>query len=193
MKRSVRRIGWFVAVVGAVVGIFGLAGAFVPLVPIGLVLLCAGAWNAYRPSITGLIVDGVAMILTGIFNCLAWLWAEHAGPSSAGKWIIAGAFQIVWGIRRLAIYPTARFAANDLQAIARLESLVGELSKRNAKDDPIVAEFRTGRILRRRNRLGLYPDGAIACSNTRPCASRDVRISGSKRVAAPCAVERSRS
>jgi len=162
MKRSVRRLGWFGAVVGAFVLACGFAGAFVPLVAIGLALVCAGVWNICRPSITGLIVDGVVMILAGAFNCLAWLWIEDARASSAGRWIIAGLVQIVWGIRRLTIYPTARFAANDPQAIARLESMVRELSKRKAKADPTVAEFRTGRLRSQRNRLGLYADGAIA-------------------------------
>jgi hypothetical protein len=161
MKRSVRRFGWYGAVVGAIALACGLAAPFLPLAAIGLALACAGVWNLCRPSITGLIVDGGVMILTGIFNCLAWLWIEEARASSAGRWIFAGLVQIVWGIRRLAIYPTARFAANDPQAIARLESIVRDLSRRKAKDDPTIAEFRTGRY-HHRNRLGLYADGAIA-------------------------------
>jgi len=162
MKRSVRRLGWFGAVVGALVLASGLAATFVPLVAIGLVLACAGVWNICRPSITGLIVDGVVMTLTGAFNCLAWLWIEDARASSVGQWIFGGLIQIVWGIRRLRTYPTARYATNDPQAIARLESIIRELSRRNAKADPTVAEFRSGRIRRHSNRLGLYADGAVA-------------------------------
>ncbi len=162
MKCSVRRLAWFLAVVGALVVVLRLAGPFVPLVAIGLVLFCAGVWNLWRPSILGLIVDGFAMILAGAFQCLVWLWIEDARASSAGKWAIAGVVQIVWGIRRIATYRTARLATHDPQAIARLEAIVLELSKRDAKADPAVAEFWTGRCLGRRNRLGLYPDGAIA-------------------------------
>jgi chromate transport protein ChrA len=162
VRRSVRRLAWVGAVVGVVAAGCGLAAPFVPLVVIGLSLLGAGVWNLCRPSITGLIVDGVAMILAGAFNCLAWQWIEDARGSSVVKWIIAGLVQIVWGIRRLASYRTARLAVHDPQAIARLESIVRDLSRRNAKADPTVAEFRTGRIRRQRNRLGLYADGAIA-------------------------------
>jgi hypothetical protein len=161
MKRSVRRFGWFGAVLGAIVLACGLAAPFLPLAAIGLALACAGVWNLCRPSIHGLIVDGGVVILTGIFNCLAWLWVKDARASSVGHWIVAGLVQIVWGIRRLAIYPSARFAANDPQAIARLEAIVRELSRRNVKDDPTTAEFRTGRY-HHRNRLGLYADGSIA-------------------------------
>ena len=161
MKRSVRRLGWILAIVGAAVAAFGFAGALLPLAAIGVVLACAGAWNNYRPSMTGLLVDGVAMILTGAFNCLVWLWVHEARPTSVGKWIIAGVLQIAWGIRRLALYATARGTVNDPQAIARLESIVRELSKRKPKSDPTVAEFWTGGWRRRRNRLGLYVEGAV--------------------------------
>jgi hypothetical protein len=161
MHRSVRRLGWYLAVVGVLVVVLGCAAPFVPLVAIGLVFLCAGVWNLRRPSITGLIVDGVAMILSGAFQCLLGLWIEESRASSVGKWVFAGAIQIVWGIRRIALYSTARYAANDPQAIARLESLVQELSKRDAKADPTVAEFWTGHIRRHRNRLGLHAEGAI--------------------------------
>jgi hypothetical protein len=102
------------------------------------------------------------MILAGVFNGLAWVWIEDAGASSAGKWILGGLVQIVWGIRRLALYSTARLTPNDPEAIAGLESMVRELSKRDARTDPTVAEFRTGGIRRRRNRIGLYAEGAVA-------------------------------
>ncbi len=162
IRRSVRRLAWFLAVVGAFVVVMGLAAGFVPLVVIGVVLACAGVWNLYRPSPTGLIVDGVAMILAGIFGCLAGLWFEDARGPSHGKWIFGGLLQIVWGIRRLAMYPTARIAPNDPQAIARLELIVKELSKRKTKADPTIAEFWTGRFHTHRNRLGLYAGGVVA-------------------------------
>jgi hypothetical protein len=162
MKRSVRRLAWILAVVGTIAAACGFAAASVPLVALGLVLACAGVWNICRPSITGLIVDGVALILAGAFMCLAWRWTGDAPATSIGKWAIVGLAQIVWGIRRLAIYPTARFTPNDPQAIARLDAMVHELAKRKAKTDPTVAEFWTGRFHHQRNRIGLYADGAVA-------------------------------
>lgn len=162
VKRSVRRVGWFAAIVGLVVAACGLAAGLVPLVPVGLILAAAGAWNVSRPSIHGLVVDGAAMGLTGLFNSLVWLWIEEARGPGAGKWILAGMLQMGWSARRLALYRSARRAANDPEAISRLESIVRELSRRRARHDPEIAEFRTGRVLGRRNRLGLYAEGAIA-------------------------------
>lgn len=161
MKRSVGRTAWIGTAVGAVAAGCGFAAGLLPLAITGVVLFGAGLWNLHRPAITGMIVDGAAMIVTGIFHGLAWLWIEGERPSSTGKWILTGAIQIVWGVRRLALYRVARGAVDDPQAIAELESRIRELSKRNAKTDSSVVEFSTGRIRGRRNRLGLYPDGVI--------------------------------
>jgi hypothetical protein len=161
MRRSVRRYGWFLAIGGAVSAIAGFAAPSLALAAIGLVLAGAGAWNVWRPSVEGLVVDGAAVILTGLLQCVAWQWMENTPAANPAKWIITGIIQIVWGVRRIALYPTARFAVNDSAAIARLEAIVRDLAKRKAKSEPSVVEFTTGRIRRHRNRLGLYADGVV--------------------------------
>ena len=160
MKRSVRRQGAFLAVIGVVVTACGIAAPLVPLLTIGLVLLAAGLWNVSRPSVDGLLVDGAAVLLTGVFQCLLGFWLEDVRASAQGKWFFTGLLQIVWGIRRIAGWNTARQAVNDPGAIARLEAIIQDLSKRSASD-PHVVEFETGRLRRRRNRLGLYAEGAV--------------------------------
>ena len=162
MTRSVRWMGWWFTAIGVFVLVIGVVGRIVPFVAVGLVLAAVGAWNVRRPAVPGMLVDGLAMILTGAFQCLAGMWLEGSSATSIGKGAITGAFQILWGIRRLALYRTARLAVNDEQAIARLEATVHGLSKRELKSDPTVAEFRTGGVRKHRNRLGLYPDGVVA-------------------------------
>jgi hypothetical protein len=159
MKRSVRHVGRFLVVMGTIVAVAASVGGMVPLIVVGSALLCAGVWNAWRPSIHGLVVDSGAMILTGAFNSMSGYWEDAGQP--LGKWTIAGVIQIMWGIRRLAVYPMARRAPDDREAMARLESIVRELSARRAKDDSNVVEFRTGRFQHHRNRLGLYPEGVV--------------------------------
>ena len=160
MVRSVRWQAHFLAVFGAIAAVCGFAAGLLPLGMVGVVLAAAGIWNLVRPSVSGLIVDAVTMILTGASIAMAGLWMPDARESSIGKWLLAGGLQIAWGIRRLTLYWTARRAPNDRQAIARLGSIVRDLSRRKAKDDTNIAEFRTGRF-RTRNRLGLYAEGAI--------------------------------
>jgi hypothetical protein len=160
MKRSVRRQGAFLAVIGAVVTACGIAAPLAPLLAIGLVLLAAGLWNVVRPSVDGLLVDGAAVILTGLFQCLLGFWVPDARPGAQGKWLFTGLLQIVWGVRRIAGWNTARRAVNDPRAIERLEAIVRDLSKRD-RGDAHVVEFQTGRVRRRRNRIGLYAEGAV--------------------------------
>jgi len=161
MKRSVRWLAWFLAVLGGIALGCGLASAVRSLTIVGAVLFVAGAWNLGRTSLSGLVVDGLAMIVSGAFLTLAGFWTIDSRSSAVGKWIFAGGLQVIWGVRRLALYRTARGTRNDRQAIGRLEDLVHQLSRRRAKDDPSVAEFWTGRIRRHRNRLGLYAEGVI--------------------------------
>lgn len=162
MKRSVRWLAWFETGIGLFVIALGLKGGFLPLVVVGLVLAGAGTWNLLRTSVTGLVVDGIAMILTGVFQLTLGLWSETNRPTSVGKGIVTGLIQIGWGIGRLATYRIARSSVNDPPAIARLEAIVRDLEKRRAKGDPAVVEFRTGALHRKRTRVGLYAEGAVA-------------------------------
>src|SRR5262245_7237628 len=113
VKRSVHHLGWCGAIIAAIVVICGVRAPLAPLVGLGALLLCAFGWNAARPSVHGLLVDGVTVILTGISMCLAWVFVEHARPSAIAKWILVGLLQIAWGVRRLAFYRTARRSVND--------------------------------------------------------------------------------
>lgn len=161
VKRSVRRVGLVMALAGAVVIVCGAFARLLPMVAIGIVICGSGVWNARFPSVTGLAVDGVAVILTGLFQCLLGQWIEPAKEASQAKWIVAGLFQIAWGVRRLAWYRTARGVVNDLEAIARLERIVNDVAKRSPKSDHTLAEFRTGRWKHERNRLWLSPEGVV--------------------------------
>jgi hypothetical protein len=162
MKRSVRWLAWFLAIIGLFVIGCGVAARFVPLITVGMVLATVGSWNLVNTSIHGMMLDGMAMILTGLLGGLVWLWIDHARSTSAGKWIFTGVVQLWWGVQRLATWNTARFTRNDREAIARLEALIRDLSKRKAKSDPSVVEFWTGRWRPHRNRVGLYAEGSIA-------------------------------
>ena len=162
VTRSVRRMGWILAGVGALVATIGLLAPVVQFAVIGVVLAIAGAWNAWRPSVSGMLVDGGALIGTGLLNLFAWNLVPDASATSMGKWAITGVLQIAWGVQRLALHRTARRAVVDPEAMARLDSMIREISKRRLRDDPGVVEFRTGRFNMQRARLGLLPEGVVA-------------------------------
>jgi hypothetical protein len=159
MKRPARNVAWFLTIVGAFVVVCGAMAPALPLVAIGVLYVGAGLWNLKRTSVDGLVVDALVMIVAGIFTGLAWRWVD-SGDTHMAKALFGGLMQITWGIKRLKLWWTARDAFDDPPAIARLESIVHALSKRNRRDEA-VAEFTTGRIRQHRNRLGLYSEGVV--------------------------------
>lgn len=161
VMRSVRRVAWFSVGIGLFVASCGLAALPSPaLIIVGLGLAATGLWNLIRPSPTGMLVDSLAMIGVGVFNCLMWLWVPGQGGTHAGRAAFAGLMQIAWGISRLKFYPVARQARAAPDVVARLESIVRDLRKRKASD-PAVVEFATGSFPHKRNRIGLFPEGAV--------------------------------
>jgi hypothetical protein len=161
MKRSVRRVGWVFVAAGAVITVCGAVAPLYPMLGIGVVIFLAGVWNVRRPDVSGLLVDGIAVILVGAFQCLAGQWIQPSHEASETKWLIGGLLQIAWGVRRLKTWYEARQAVNDREAIGRLERIVADVSRRRAKSDPTIAEFRTGRWKHERNRLWLSPEGVV--------------------------------
>jgi len=163
VKRSVRQFAWRTGILAVVVWGCGIAAASLPLALVGLVLVWACTWNYFRPAVTGLLVDGSALILTGLgLLGLSWSWFDGSVLANGNKAMFTALPQLIWGVRRLASYRTARLAADDPQAIAALETIVTKLSKRDAKTDEAVVLFHTGRFHHHHNRLGLFAEGMVA-------------------------------
>jgi hypothetical protein len=79
---------------------------------IGALLVAEGIWLLASPSPAGLIVDGIAVMVIGVWN-LAVSIAELcvSGVGLTSLFAVVGACQIVWGIQSLCRY--RRFAAAD--------------------------------------------------------------------------------
>lgn len=158
-KRSVRRVAWFLLIVGAFILACGVMAHALPLVGIGVLYVCVGAWNLRRTSVHGLLIDGMVLIVAGIFTALAWRWID-GGATHMVKALVGGSMQILWAVRRLRFWSAARHSAVDPAAMTRLEEIVKVVSKRSRRDDTVV-EFTTGRIRKHRNRLGLFSEGVV--------------------------------
>lgn len=160
--RSIRGLAWIELAVGAIALTAGVFAPSLPLAAIGSVLLAAALWNLLRPSVTGLLVDGVAVVLAGVFTALVWTWIDGPRtPTAIGQWVIGGIGQVVWGVRRILGYRNVLTAVDDPAAMARLAAIARELSRRDAKSDPGVVEFRTRGFPSERHRIGLFTEGAI--------------------------------
>src|SRR5262245_49371763 len=77
VKRSVRRVAWFLLVIGIVILACGVMAPLYPLLVIGALYVCVGSWNLWRPSVHGLLLDAIALFAAGIFTALSWKLVEH--------------------------------------------------------------------------------------------------------------------
>lgn len=161
--RSIRRLARIELAVGAIALTAGILAPAAPLAAIGATVLTAGLWNLLRPSVTGLLVDGVAVVLAGIFTALVWTWIDGPRTSTAIlQWVIGGIGQVVWGVRRILGYRNVLAAVDDPPAMARLAQLAREVAGRDSKSDASVVELRTQGFPAERHRIGLFPEGAMA-------------------------------
>lgn len=158
-KRSVRRVAWFLLIVGAFVIACGVMARALPLVALGGLYVAAGSWNLARTSVHGLLIDALVLIAAGVFTALAWQWID-GGATHLVKALVGGFMQVAWAVRRLRFWKDARYSALDPVAIERLEAIVKAVSKRSSRDETVV-EFTTGRIRKHRNRLGLFSEGVV--------------------------------
>ena len=159
IMRSVRRVAWFLIVIGLFVVVCGLKTALYPLALVGGVYVLVGGWNLRHTSLNGVLLDAIALIVAGIFTSQSWRLVE-GGELHMAKALFGGGMQILWGIRRIKLWAAVRDAYDDPPALRRLETIVAGLSKRSRRDEAVV-EFTTGRIRRHRNRVGLYTEGAV--------------------------------
>ena len=78
------------------------------LLLLGVLLLAEGIWIVTAPSPAGMVVDGVALLLLGLWNLFVSLANMSAGAGRPGAFVALGAFQIFWGIQSFRRY--GRFA-----------------------------------------------------------------------------------
>ena len=113
------------------------------LILIGVGLFVEGIWILVAPSPTGMIIDGVALIVLGLWNISVTVQDISAGAGGPRAFLILGVWQIIWGIqsfgryRRFAHVSMAKPAENTLRWVEETaKALAGAGS-----EAPDVVEF----------------------------------------------------
>jgi hypothetical protein len=148
--RSLRRIGWggiafgFFNIVLGVVFIIFLHPINAILVFIGLLLLGSGVWCLAAPGAEGVICNGIALILVGVWNVFVTVINMTAGRTPQVWWAVFGAVMIAAGVQCIQKY--ARFSQalrNKATAkeMAMMDRLVQSILKAKPKEDEDIITF----------------------------------------------------
>lgn len=152
--RSIRRIlrphgggSIFFGIVAVLAGLASLEASALNgiLALIGLMLLVEGAWILAAPSVEGLKIDGIAIIIVGVWNIVitaADLFTK--GPDSWSFFLLLGIWQISLGFKSFRLYrrfsalPVEKPSPGDAQA---LEETVQAIVRAKPSLEPHIVEF----------------------------------------------------
>ena len=145
VRKSLKRSGVWSVLFGAL-AIAGGMGTPVDwvLMVLGVVLLGTGVWNIAAPRPTGIILDGVTLLLVGAYNLLGTLLAAMDGTHVSAHWGLTGMLQLYWGGQRIQSF--RRFANAFLERpsdaeMQQIEETVGTIRKARAKESTDIIEF----------------------------------------------------
>jgi len=148
---ALRRTGWGGIAFGALAIALGFFFTFtmgpinVLLILIGLLLFVSGIWCLVLPGAEGLIVNGIALILVGLWNIFVTILII-AGGRPTDIWVPAiGVFLIIAGLRAFLNY--ARFSAAlrhgaTSEETAMMNDLVRNVLSADSKLDEDIVGFR---------------------------------------------------
>lgn len=129
-------------------------------VGLGSLELLIGVLNRYRPSASGIVLDGIMLILLGIWN-LSWL-AMAVAQGLPIPWFsgIFGVMVIIVGIQRIRRYPRVKAAFDEPpteEQKAWFDDIIREIQEATPDAAGDVVEFRAGFVWKGKR----YGDTAI--------------------------------
>ncbi len=114
------------------------------LVLLGLGLLGEGIWILVQPTPVGMIIDGIALCLLGLWNLFVTFLNVSSGAKGPRAFAVLGIFQIVLGIqsfRRYGRFAGAAGGTASAEAIKRVDELVAGVEASSEKTSPDIIEF----------------------------------------------------
>ncbi len=142
--RGIGSIIWGLIAIG-----LGIAGMEVDrlnaiLAAIGVFLTIEGIWVVAAPAPVGLIVDGFALLILGIWNLAITVISVSSGVPPI--FAIIGVLQIAWGCQsffKYAQFSKTSPAEPSATALQRFDQLVNYIREANVTDDASLVAFIT--------------------------------------------------
>ncbi|MCD4785825.1 MAG: hypothetical protein K8T10_18560 [Candidatus Eremiobacteraeota bacterium] len=115
------------------------------LISIGLFLFTCGIWAIIDPNPTSLILDGVALIMVGLWNIVLAALEIAFGDFGVGIWLVAGIWQVVAGIQ--SFKESKKFTQftswkPEGHILKEVEEILKKIKKENPKKENNIIEFR---------------------------------------------------
>ena len=135
------------------------------LVAIGVFLLVEGLWLIIKPAPIGVILDGAALLLVGVWNIGIQILNAVVFHVHSGFWPIIGIIQIAWGIQALKRYP--RFSKMPRvdpspDILKRIDVIAKGVQKSKMSSDAEVIDFQIVTFLGRQPWKGRLRTGFAA-------------------------------
>jgi hypothetical protein len=179
VRKTLRGGGIGSAVFGGLGVGLGLVSPTDPiLVAVGAVLLGTGLWNIFAPRPQGIILDGLTLVMVGVYNVAGVFLNIAQGESGAGGgiWVKLGVFQIIWGIQsfwRYAQFRNAFTTSVSGTELLELDTMATALWKSRAKDTDTIVEFDVSGLRAARWKVRLDPDMVLLATE----GGAEVRVS----------------
>jgi MFS family permease len=131
------------------------------LVVIGIFLFIEGIWLLTSPGPKGFVVDGIALIILGIWNILVTFANASSGGESVGFFFILGIWQIVWGFQSFGRYKRFAYLAGEKpskEALEKLEQALRGIMASSYKTSADIVEFKVKALFKEWNWKGKLMD-----------------------------------
>ena len=156
-------------VFGVIAVVMGTQGAEdVPinnvLALIGVLLFIEGIWCAAAPQPVGLVVDGIALIILGIWNILVTIANIEAGAQSMSGFILLGIWQISWGIQSIKRYKHYSYLSGvtvSQESRQNLDNMVNNIKLASASGDDSIIEFQVKTLFKKTSLKGKPVEGML--------------------------------
>jgi hypothetical protein len=156
-------------VFGVIAVVLGIQGAKdlpinVVLALIGIFLFIEGIWCAAAPKPVGLVVDGIALIILGIWNILVTFSNISAGAQSMSGFIVLGIWQIVWGIQSINRYKHYAHLSGvtiSQESVQNLDNMAANIKEASVSGDESMIEFQIKTLFKKTSLKGKLIEGMI--------------------------------
>ncbi len=146
---AIGSIIWGLIAIGAGFGSIEDSSIYVILGLIGAFLLVEGIWLIRAPSPRGMIVDGIALCILGVWNIsVTFVWPTVVGAGRADWAAVLGVLQIIWGIqsfrryRRFSGVPTQKPSE---QTMKQADEIIQSVAKTKPSESKDIIQFQMTR------------------------------------------------